>query len=71
MAKARSYENAVSELQWQEDRGTLSAKVQGTRSRPYAVSITFREGDHDGDTWIDNECTCPVGYMCKHVAAGL
>ncbi|WP_186126562.1 DEAD/DEAH box helicase [Burkholderia gladioli] len=71
MAKARSYENAVSDLQWREDRGTLSAKVQGTHSRPYEVSISLREGDEAGDTWIDNECTCPVGYLCKHVAAVL
>lgn len=45
----------------------LTAKVQGTRSRPYDVWIMFN--DVDEHMWIENECTCPVGFECKHVAA--
>jgi superfamily II DNA or RNA helicase len=66
IAKARDYAHAVSDLQWQ--RGdTLTGKVQGTRSRPYDVWIMFN--DVDEDMWIESECTCPVGFECKHVAA--
>ena len=66
VSKARDYVHAVSELRWQPNN-RLTAKIQGTRSRPYDVWIMFN--DVDGDMWIENECTCPVGFECKHVAA--
>ncbi|MDN7675573.1 DEAD/DEAH box helicase [Burkholderia oklahomensis] len=66
VAKARDYSHAVSDLQWQ-DGDTLVGRVQGTRSRPYDVWVMFN--DVDEDMWIENECTCPVGFECKHVAA--
>lgn len=65
--KARDYLHAVSDLKWQDDYTVLTGKVQGTRSRPYDVWIGFN--DVDEDMWIENECTCPVGFECKHVAA--
>lgn len=68
VAKARDYVRAVSELRWRED-ASLSAKVQGTRSRPYSVRVYFH--DIDEDPWAEGECTCPVGMDCKHVAAVL
>lgn len=67
VTKARDYAHAVSELKWKDDYTTLAGKVQGTRSRPYDVWIAFN--DVDEDMWIENECTCPVGFECKHVAA--
>lgn len=67
VAKARDYAHAVSDLKWQDDRKMLTGKIQGTRSRPYDVWVAFN--DVDDDVWIENECTCPVGFECKHVAA--
>ncbi len=66
VGKARDYVDAVSDLHWRGN-DTLVAKVQGTRSRPYDVWVMFN--DAGDDMWIENECTCPVGFECKHVAA--
>jgi len=68
VAKAQRYLPAVSQLAWGRD--TLTAKVQGTERRPYAVTVDFELDDED-DPWIEGECSCPVGYNCKHVAAVL
>ncbi len=44
-----------------------TARVQGTRSQPYKVSIT---GKCEREGWIFwGSCTCPVSEDCKHVAA--
>lgn len=66
VSKARAYANAVSELHWITD-DTLGGLVQGTRRRPYDVRVYFH--DIGEDMWVDGECTCPVGFGCKHVAA--
>ncbi len=43
---------------------TLKARCQGSRSDAYRVEATFdREGIEDA------VCSCPVGYVCKHIAA--
>jgi superfamily II DNA or RNA helicase len=64
VAKARSYLDAVSQVSWTDD--TLSGQVQGTQRRPYRVQVRFEE---DENLEIDGECTCPVGFDCKHLAA--
>ncbi|MBI5198138.1 MAG: SWIM zinc finger family protein, partial [Nitrospirae bacterium] len=50
-----------------EYRGTITAKVQGTR--PYRVKLWAEDGE------VRHSCTCPVGQdgdFCKHcVAVGL
>ncbi len=49
---------------WSPDRATLTAWVQGQRSRPYAVSFSLDEG---GLTAV---CDCPAwdpDRLCKHV----
>ena len=66
VAKARDYEKAVMALRW-EEHDTLCGKVQGTQRRPYEVTIYFN--DIEEDMWIEGECTCPVGFNCKHVAS--
>ena len=68
VAKAQRYLPWVSQLAW--GRGTLTGKVQGTERRPYAVTVDF-ELDDDDDPWMEGDCSCPVGYNCKHVAAVL
>ncbi|HEX2704482.1 MAG TPA: SWIM zinc finger family protein, partial [Candidatus Lustribacter sp.] len=49
--------------------GAILASVRGTRPAPYEVVVTGRR-DHTG-VWWDGECTCPVGYECKHAVAAL
>ena len=65
VGKARDYIHAVSKLRWQDN--TLSGEVQGTARRPYAVDVHFY--DTEDGPWIESECTCPVAFDCKHVAA--
>jgi len=46
---------------------TITGKVRGSGRRAYDVRIKLAENP-DGLA-IDGECSCPVGYDCKHVAA--
>ena len=47
----------------------LKAWVAGSGRERYELDIRFRPGTYG--TLISGECTCPVGYDCKHVAAVL
>ena len=53
----------VGELDWVAEASVLYASVQGTDAEPYTVRITIAPHRFDG------ECSCPVRYNCKHVAA--
>jgi superfamily II DNA or RNA helicase len=66
--KGTAYLNAVSHLV--VTREAISAQVKGTTRQPYQVNIDFLQNT-DGKLRIDANCTCPVGYECKHTAAVL
>ena len=51
-----------------EDLLILRAEVAGSRAFSYTQEIAIDVASRHG-TGIDGECTCPVGYNCKHVAA--
>jgi len=57
--------NAVIELDWIVESQVLVSTVQGKQSEPYHQRITLAAHRFDG------ECSCPVQYNCKHVAAAL
>ncbi len=65
VAKARSYSRSVSHVSWSDN--VLNGRVQGTERQPYRVHIEFEQDDDE--LFADGECSCPVGYDCKHVAA--
>ena len=67
ISKAISYIRSVREIDW--DNGYLAASVQGTMREPYEVTIYFHQTGKRLE--IEGECTCPVGYECKHMAAVL
>ena len=67
LRKGHPYVRQVSGLKWQGN--LLSAKVQGSQRAPYDVSVEFH--DEGRDTWIEDRCSCPVEFECKHVAAVL
>jgi uncharacterized Zn finger protein len=47
----------------------LEGEVQGSLRRPYEVSIELTlTPQGEIDTW-DSDCSCPVGYNCKHGVA--
>ncbi len=50
------------------DEWFLRAKVRGTQR--YAQHIEIVEDDW-GDYHFDTDCSCPVGFRCKHAAAAL
>lgn len=56
---------AVQELDWLADGDVLYSTVQGSQPEPYQQRITIAPHRLDG------ECSCPVHYNCKHVAAAL
>jgi len=65
VAKGLGYLSRVSALS--ADGNTVSALVKGRQRTPYdVVADIFDEGGQPG---LISECTCPMGYDCKHVAA--
>jgi hypothetical protein len=57
----------VLELDWDDAGQTLSATVVGNGAL-YQTEAYF-EADGDELSFIEGECTCPVSWNCKHVAA--
>ena len=55
--------NAVLQLRCDEPGARYSATVRG--SMDYEVTLFYGSGEWDG------ECTCPVGYECKHIYAAM
>ncbi|WP_444958640.1 DEAD/DEAH box helicase [Microbulbifer sp. ZKSA002] len=54
-----------------QDGKTITGKVKGSYSSHYHQYISLTENPISGTFEIDGECSCPVGYNCKHVAAVL
>ena len=46
----------------------VSAKIAGSRKKPYTTSVDFSIDDH-GEWAVRDFCNCPVGFRCKHGAA--
>lgn len=46
----------------------LTGRVRGSRSTPYTQTIAISR-TRRGGIYISGECTCPMEYQCKHVAA--
>jgi superfamily II DNA or RNA helicase len=57
------------DIERMDDYWLLLADVQGSERRPYevAIELTFKP-DGEVANW-DSDCTCPVGYQCKHGVA--
>jgi superfamily II DNA or RNA helicase len=58
---------SVSWIHWNESEGTLSGVVRGNTGTYQTVA----EFDRVGDQWVftEGDCSCPVEFDCKHVAA--
>jgi superfamily II DNA or RNA helicase len=66
--RAYANDNRVLKVAWDPEFETLVGKVIG-RGGLYATTASFYAGDDGALTFIDGECSCPVGWNCKHVAA--
>ena len=69
-ARGRSYARAarVLNVAWDADAETLTGTVAG-QGAVYDTAAFFVDGRSGVLSFEDGECTCPVGYNCKHVAA--
>ncbi|MDD5029967.1 MAG: SWIM zinc finger family protein, partial [Rhodoferax sp.] len=52
-----------------KDYWLLLGDVQGSQRHPYEVSIEVKLGPNGQVLEWDSDCTCPVGYQCKHGVA--
>jgi superfamily II DNA or RNA helicase len=59
--------NRVLSLEWDGDEQTLTASVVG-HGAVYETSAYF-DGEGDGLEFVEGECSCPMGWNCKHVVA--
>lgn len=60
----------VTGLTVKQDGYRVEARVRGSERYPYVQAINIKENGEEGFD-IDGECSCPVGFNCKHVAAVL
>ena len=60
----------VKQLGISEDLKHIRAKVRGSASSDYRVDIELEFGS-DRLAHLDGDCTCPMGFNCKHVVATL
>ncbi|QKE38355.2 DEAD/DEAH box helicase [Ferrovum myxofaciens] len=72
MERGRAYSRngKVITLEIPKDGSLISAVVGGSGGNRYRVYIRF-QAQPGGGTRIEGECSCPVGYNCKHVVAAL
>ena len=69
--RGRGYaRNRVVTIQWDASAETLTGSVVG-QGALYETAAFFTAAADRGEAlaFDDGECTCPVGYNCKHVAA--
>ena len=60
----------VKELEISKDLTHIRAKVRGSASSAYRVDIQLEFGSDRLDA-LDGDCSCPMVFNCKHVAATL
>lgn len=72
MEKAHAYQaqGRVSALRVSDDLTNVLSKVRGSDYSSYSVDIQL-EFEHGMLTDIDGDCSCPMAFNCKHVAATL
>ncbi len=60
---------AVLHMEWDDTTNTLRGVVQGSRGRGYATEVHFTSRNGADLQFVGGECSCPVGFDCKHVVA--
>lgn len=58
----------VLSLEWDQEEYFLIARVAG-HGAVYETVAWFDEDERGAIVFVEGECSCPVGYDCKHVAA--
>lgn len=72
MEKAHAYQaqGRVLDVKVSDDLSHVSSQVRGSESNKYRVDIQL-EFQNDRLTDLDGDCSCPMAFNCKHVAATL
>lgn len=63
-------ENKVTALDISQNGAFITALVAGSNKNRYHVNILL-QAQPGGHVLVNGECSCPVGYNCKHVVATL
>ena len=64
-----AHAGAVVQAVWKADAGVLVGAVDGSRGRRYTTVARFTPARGAAWRFRQGECSCPVGFNCKHVAA--
>jgi len=70
-AAAYAKEGRVIKFSGAEAKRRLTAKVRGSGRSIYSQTIALKWSDYGRLVNIEGDCSCPIGYNCKHVAAVL
>ncbi len=69
-SRGKSYYRSRRVISWAiQDSSTIDGEVSGSRGRTYDQHISLQWNRSGTLTRIKGECSCPVGYNCKHVTA--
>jgi superfamily II DNA or RNA helicase len=68
LAKAHQIRHDHKIISYSYKDDTIAGKVRGSYDEVYRQVIEIIH-DYGEDVSIEGDCTCPVGYNCKHVAA--
>lgn len=70
LSRANDYIRRVSAIQYEDDGDTvtLTAQVKGTAAKPYLSTVIIEKIGLDFYEY-ESQCSCPVGWACKHGAA--
>ncbi|HET9256961.1 MAG TPA: SWIM zinc finger family protein, partial [Pseudonocardiaceae bacterium] len=62
-------QRAVQHMEWSDEANGLCAVVAGSQGRTYWTTVYFASGGGARLDFVSGECSCPVGFDCKHVVA--
>lgn len=73
LQRGKSYQQYgnVKQLIIRNEGKKMTASVAGTHWQPYQVSIQIQIDENQKKIRIYGDCSCPIGFNCKHVAAVL
>ena len=56
-----------------DDHGGVDiySKVKGSKRYTQHIEVSMSGDEHDDTLIIESDCSCPVGYNCKHSVAAL
>jgi superfamily II DNA or RNA helicase len=71
--RGRNYvqDERVISLRWDAPYLMLTGRVAGSAGVPYLCRVMLEETERGGVRIEASECSCPVGFACKHAAAVL